>query len=160
MDTARTITWGVALAILGVLTLTSPAIGFVDVTEDPARLGDGNATVSSVGIVDDPAISAGRFGTNRTYLRGPAATVTVRSVTDNPRLVLRVEVPALSVDTATTRVLDRGTTGRVRLSLPDRPVDPTPVDDGVVTARTTVRVQSFTTDRVVLAENRTLEVGR
>lgn len=158
MDPARTVFWGVAVAILGGLLLTSPAIGLLDVTDEPARLGGGNATVTDVTLVDGPAIDAGRFGTNRTYLRGPTAAATVGSVTDDPRLVLRLEAPALSVDAATTRVLDSDATGRVRLSLSDRPIALAPVDDGTVTVRTTVRVQSFRTDRVILAENRTLEV--
>lgn len=160
MDSTRAVSWGVALAILCGLALTGPAIGLVDVTEEPASLGSGNATVTDVALVDGPTIEPGRFGTNRTYLRGPTAGVTVGSVTDNPRLVLRVQAPSLSVDAATTRILERGTRGRVSLSLPDRPIDPRALEDGRLAVRTTVRVQSFATDRVVLAENRTLEVGR
>ena len=135
------------LFVVFVLVATGPLSG-VDVTSaSPSTVGDGNATVTDV-AVDRAALSLtpGRFGTNVTYLRVPAATVTTDDVTGRPRLLYIVSVPELGIELVERRVVTDP--GRYRLAPDDRAMASRRAD-GVYNATLSVRVQSFTTDRTV-----------
>ena len=135
------------LFILFVLVGTGPLAG-VDVTSASAStFGDGNATVTDVTVDrSELALTTGRFGTNVTYLRVPAATVAVDSVTDRPQLLYIVSVPGLDVRLVERQVVTEP--GRFRLAPDDRAM-PVGRADGTYDAFLSVRVQSFTTDRTV-----------
>lgn len=143
------------LFVVFVLVGTGPLSG-VDVTSaSPSTFGDGTATVSDVGVDQSRlALTPGRFGANVTYLRVPAARVTVDSVTGWPELLYIVSVPELDVELVERRVVtDSGT---YRLAPDDRAMPPEQVD-GSYEATLTVRMQSFTTDRTLA--NTTVTVG-
>jgi hypothetical protein len=160
MQSARAAYWAVVIGIVGSLLVTGPGVGLLDVTADRPELGRGNLTVTDVSLVEDPALDAGRFGTDRVYSRGQTAHVRVGNVTGSPRVLLGTEIPELEYHDATWRVLEPGTRGRIDLSLPDRPVDHDEVTVDETAVRTTVRVQSFNGSRVVYAANHTVEVSR
>lgn len=143
---ARWVT-AVGLFVVFVLVGTGPLTG-VDVTSASAdSFGDGDATVAGVSVDGAGlALTPGRFGADVTYLRVPPATVTVDGVTDRPRLLYVVSVPALEVRLVETRVVTRP--GTYRLRPDDRALAPGSAD-GTYTATLSVRVQSFTTDRTL-----------
>ncbi|MBV0924282.1 hypothetical protein KTS45_08715 [Halomicroarcula limicola] len=156
--TRRDLLTGVALFVVVVSVATGPLTG-VDVTEQRAtEFGDGTATVGAV-TVDTAAlrVTDGRFGTGVSYLRVPTATVTVTSVSDRPRLVYRVLVPALDVELTETAVVSK--TGTYRLVPDDRGMARGAADASTYDGTLAVRVQSFTTDRTVYRENVTVEVA-
>jgi len=135
------------LLVVFVLVGTGPLSG-VDVTSASAStFGDGNATVSEVSVDrSELSLTPGRFGTDVTYLRVPAASVTVHSVTDRPQLLYIVSVPGLDVRLVETQVVtDAGT---YRLTPDDRAMPPGRAD-GRYDVVLSVRLQSFTTDRTV-----------
>lgn len=152
---------GVAVAVvLCVLLASGPlASGLVRPSGTPTTVDDGNATVASVDVpTTEFEITPGRFGTNVTYLRIPDAEARLASVTDHPRLVYRIEIPALDAElTATKIVADRGTH---RLHLRDYGMDPATVTNERYDATVSVRVQSFAVDRTVYRENVSVEVER
>jgi hypothetical protein len=135
------------LFVVFVLVGTGPLSG-VDVTSaSPSTVGDGNATVTDVSV-DRSALSLtpGRFGSSVTYLRVPAAAVTVENVTDRPQLLYIVSIPGLDVRLVERRVVTGS--GTYRLAPDDRAIPPGRAD-GSYDAALSVRVQSFTTDRTV-----------
>lgn len=149
----------VVVGVLVVLVLVGagPLTG-VDVTSARSTtVGDGNATVESV-AVDSSAlgVTPGRFGTNVSYLRLPSATVNVGSVTGRPQLVYLVSAPGLGVDRVETRVVTSG--GTYRLSPDDKALAPG-TTAGEYAVAVTVRIQSFSGDRVLLRTNETVEVA-
>lgn len=146
------------LFVVFVLVGTGPLSG-VDVTSASAStFGDGNATVTDV-TVDRSGLSLtpGRFGTNVTYLRVPAATVTADTVTDRPQLLYIVSVPELNIRLVERQVVTRP--GRYRLAPDDRAISPGRAD-GTYDAVLSVRVQSFTTDRTVARTTVTVGGGQ
>ena len=144
----------VAVLVVFVVVATGPLTG-VDVTSAQATtFGDGDATVDTVDVaVSSLVVTDGRFGSDFSYLRIPTATVSVSSVSDRPRLVYLVSVPALDVDRVTTQVLTEP--GTYRLVPKDQALAPT-APDGTHEATLSVRVQSFTTDRTLYRENVTV----
>jgi hypothetical protein len=154
------------LSVLGVvvviLLLTSPVVGIIDVTErNPTTVGDGTATASVERLDTDAlTIDRGRFGTGVMYLRIPEATVAVTDVRGRPRIVYRIRVPELGVDTTSTELLTRGRATNVRLGPRDRGLDPAVVSDENYRGIVTVRIQSFERDRTIHQANETIEVDR
>lgn len=148
-----------AVVVLVVLVLvgTGPLTGF-DVTGTPDTFGEGNATIDTASV-DSSALTVtdGRFGANVSYLRVPAATVTVGAVTDRPRLVYIVSVPGLGIERVESEVMTGS--GTYRLVPDDRALDPDG-SAGMYNASLSVRVQSFSTDWTVTRLNTTVEVGR
>lgn len=150
---------GVVAFLAVTLVLTGP-FGVVDATaRNPTTVGDGqaNATVERLDT-DEIVIDSGRFGTEVRYLRIPDATVTVSDTVGQPRLVYRVVVPALEVDSVTTQVLQNGQSGQLRLGMRDRGLDPAAVSEDQYRATVTVRVQSFEGDRTFFERNESVEV--
>jgi hypothetical protein len=139
--------------ILFVMILSGPGSG-IDFSRDRTSLGDGTASVTVVEPTDDRVqVTAGRFGTNVSYVRIPDLVVDVQSVDGRPRVFYQVTVPELGIRKQNSAVVR--STGRMRVPLSDRAVPPgTAVDDA--TARIVVRVQSYTGQTVVL--NRTVGV--
>lgn len=154
-------TSGVAVAIVLFVLLASGPVagGFVQPSGIPTSVDDGTATVESVAVpTDELHVSDGRFGTAVSYLRVPDARVRLAAVSDHPRLVYRVEVPALDVDLTATRIVaERGTHD---LHLRDHALEPDRVSNSSYEATVTVRVQSFAVDRTAYERNVTLEVRR
>jgi hypothetical protein len=146
------------LFVVFVLLGTGPLTG-IDVTSASAStFGDGNATVTDVTVDRSAlALTPGRFGTNVTYLRVPAATVTTDTVTDRPQLLYIVSVPGLDIRLVERQVVTAP--GRVRLAPDDRATAPGRAD-GTYDAVLTVRVQSFTTDRTVARTTVTVGAGQ
>ncbi|WP_135305678.1 hypothetical protein [Haloarcula amylovorans] len=156
--TRRYLLTSVALFVVVVSLSTGPLTG-VDVTQQRVtEFGDGTATIGAV-TVDTAAfrVTDGRFGTGVSYLRLPTATVTVTSVTDRPRLVYRVVVPALDVELTETTIVTKP--GTYRLAPDDRGMARGTADRSDYSATLTVRVQSFTTDQTIYRENATVEVA-
>lgn len=157
--------WRVRVAtvavIVVVLVLSGPLVGLVDLTpaEQPAEVGDGNATVT---VVSDPAadlrFDRGRFGTNVSYLRIPPAVVDVKAVSDRPRLVYVVRVPALDYRGSDAELLTDG--GRTRVRISHRAFERGQVTNDSYRATVTIRVQSFAVDRTVYERNVTVPVQR
>ena len=134
------------LFVVFVLVGTGPLAG-VDVTSASSTFGDGTATVTEITVDRSAlALTPGRFGTNVTYLRVPAATVAVDSVTDRPQLLYIVSVPGLDVQLIERQVVTGA--GRYRLAPDDRAMPPGRAD-GTYGAVLSVRIQSFTTDRTL-----------
>lgn len=157
MNRSRGAVWAVVIFVLVTAVLTGPAVQGVDVTREPKSFSDGDALVANVDLLEAPALEPGRFGTAVHYLRGTAVRTTVSEVTGSPRLVLRVEAPALDYDETATTVLKDGERGQRRLSIDDAIVEEDAVPEAPVTVRTTVRVQSFDGDRLVHRVNHTVE---
>lgn len=155
MNRARGATWAVVLAVVAATVLAGPAVDGVALTQASQSFGGGDATVADLEVTDGPALETGRFGTGVRYVRGPTARATVRAVDGTPRLVVRVEVPALDVDETATTLLAEGDRGERRLSVPDRSLQ-RGERSAAVTARTTVRIQSFDVDRTVYERTRTI----
>jgi hypothetical protein len=149
------------LGVLGVVLLvSSPLVGVVDLTPEArgsGGLGDGTASASVTTLDTDRfRIDRGRFGTGVAYLRLPPVTVTADSVTGQPRLVYRVEVPALEFERTETRLLRE--TGRVRIGMSARALTRERVNQQSYRATVTVRVQSFEVDRTIYRRNLTVPV--
>lgn len=145
--------------VLVTLVISGPAVPGVSLTQSsqPTALGEGNATVTAVEIAEsDVKITPGRFGTDVLYLRGPDANVQLEGVDGQPRIVYRIEIPALDVETATTRLL--AGPGKLTVRLDDRAFLPDQVDEERYDGELTVRIQSFSTDRTLLREQITVEV--
>jgi hypothetical protein len=136
------------------------------------ELGSGTANVSVVSPAEIDAghgdsslvlrTTPGRFGTSATYLRIPDLVVDASNVDGTPRLVYGLEVRALDVDRLETRLLPDP--GRLRVPMADRAYPPPDFEHdapglpepGTYEGRLVVRVQSYTSDRIVV--NRTVEV--
>ena len=159
MESVGRLELGVVAVLAVTLVLTGP-FGVVDATtRNPTTVGDGqaNATVERLDT-DEMVIDSGRFGTGVAYLRIPDAEVRVTDTVGRPRLVYRIALPALDVDSVTTQLLQDGQSGRLRLGMRDRGLDPAAVTEDRYRATVTVRVQSFEGDRTVFERNETVEV--
>lgn len=146
---------GVGILVVVVLAAAGPLTG-VDVSTAEPRFGDGDA--AGTATVDETAleITPGRFGSEFAYLRVPAATVTVGSVTERPRVLYVVSVPGLDVERTASAVV----TGPGSYTLAIDAVALAPgADTGVYEATMTVRVQSFSAERTLYRANTSVEVS-
>lgn len=167
MASLRTVEWGVTGVILLALVAGGAGVstdgtgGAASVGANSAAVGDGTATVSVAALPSDRLrIDDGRFGTGVLYLRIPDVRVGVDGVDGEPRLVYRVEVPALDVDEAATASLAGRDGETVALRGVDQAFDPDEITADRYDARVTVRVQSFEVDETVDSVNETVEVDR
>ena len=162
MASWRTVEWGVIGVILLTLVASSAAVGgegFAGAASTAVGEGTATATVKSL-PTERMRIDDGRFGTNVLYLRVPDAAVHLGDVRGNPRLVYRIQVPALDVDEAATRSLD-GLGGRkVTVRGVDKAFDHGQVTEDEYEATVSVRVQSFDVDETIVSVNETVEVER
>lgn len=162
MESVGYVEMGIAGLVAVTLVLSGPAFGLLDVTaRNPTTLGDGtaNATVETLDT-GSLVIDRGRFGTGIYYLRVPEATVAVSGIDGRPRLVYRIQVPALDVDVVSTELLRNGRTRSASLRPSDRGLDPDAVAADSYVATVSVRVQSFTSDVTVYRVNESVEVQR
>ncbi|WP_324665512.1 hypothetical protein [Haloarcula sediminis] len=137
----------VGLFVVFVLVGTGPLTGADVTSASPSTFGDGNATVTEVGVDRSGlSLTPGRFGTNVTYLRVPPAAAAVDGVTGRPQLLYTVSVPGLDIRLVERRLVTGS--GTYRLAPGDRAIPPGRVD-GTYDAVLSVRIQSFTTDRTV-----------
>ncbi|WP_225333142.1 hypothetical protein [Halomicrobium urmianum] len=146
--------------VLTTLAASGPA-GLLDApTHRPTALGDGTADAEVASLpADDLRIDPGRFGTGTWYLRVPAATVAVNAVEGTPRLIYRVEVPALDLTAEAKRLIEPGDERTVRLAPDDVGIGPD-APDGPVEAQVTVAVQSFEDHQTIHERNVTVEVAQ
>ena len=147
----------VGVLVVLVLVGAGPLTG-VDVSNaQSSTVGEGNATVESLTVEQSAlTVTDGRFGTNVSYLRIPPATVTLGSVTGRPQLVYLVSSPALDVDRVETLVVT--SEGSYRLNPDDKALAPG-TESGEYRVSITVRLQSFSTEQVLLRTNETVEVS-
>ena len=137
------------------LVATGPLTG-VDLTTAETQLGDGDAAVGSVAVETAAlTVTPGRFGSAFPYLRVPSAAITVETVTDRPRLVYVVSVPALDIELVETAVVTAP--GRYSLDPDDEALAPG-TTAGAYEATVTVRIQSFTATEDVYRDTATVEV--
>ncbi len=144
-----------------VLALVTSGVGGGVAGHSPPSLGDGTATLTVDSLPTDRLhVDEGRFGTDVRYLRVPDVTLRVDAVSGTPRLVYRVDVPALDVSQTTTKLLTGTAPRTLTVRGTDRALAPGTVTDDRYTATVSIRVQSFTGDRTVLSTNETVEVRR
>ncbi|MCU4799845.1 hypothetical protein OB920_05630 [Halobacteria archaeon HArc-gm2] len=167
MASLRSLEWGVVGVILLTLVASSAGLGSDGVATvttagtTSAVVGDGTAEVSVVSLPSERLrIDDGRFGTGVQYLRIPDIRIRVNGVDGDPRLVYRVEVPALDVDEAATKSLTNRDGQTVTVRGVDQAFDPDDVAADRYDARVTVRVQSFEVDETVVSVNESVAVGR
>ncbi|MFB6308627.1 MAG: hypothetical protein ABEH35_04785 [Haloarculaceae archaeon] len=159
MDAVRTVEW-LAVGLICLLLLASgPLVGGGVPERVPSEVGDGNATVTVESFpADQFRIDRGRFGTNVSYLRIPDIHLFVASVRGTPRLVYRIELPALGVDRVATDILTSRARGDRRLTAQDRAIPYRDLDNETYRATVTVRVQSFDVNYDLVRRNVTVEV--
>jgi hypothetical protein len=167
MTSLRTLEWGVVGLVVLALVASSAGLGSDGVTGvssagvTSAAVGDGTADVSVVSLSSDRLrIDDGRFGTGVQYLRIPDVRVRVGAVDGDPRIVYRVEVPALDVDEAATKSLTTRDGQTVTVRGVDQAFAPDEITADRYDARVTVRVQSFDVDETVVSANETVAVDR
>ncbi|MFC7075285.1 hypothetical protein [Haloarcula halophila] len=156
--TPRSLPSLVAAMVALALVVTGPLIGLDVTRSSPDSFGEGDATVAAVDIEDSELrVTAGRFGTDVSYLRVPTARVTVGEVTGRPRLVYLVAVPSAGIDLVSTALVTES--ARTYAVDPgDQGIESGSLERGTITATVTVRVQSFSVDRTVTRQNVTVEV--
>lgn len=148
------------VGLVGLVLVTSGLGGGVAGLSPPA-LDDGTATVTVETFPTERLhVDDGRFGTAVSYLRIPDATVRVDEVRGTPRLIYRVEVPALGVDQSSSKLLTTGRGDTVTMPGTDQAFEPGSVTAGRYDATASVRIQSFSTDQTVASVNETVEVAR
>lgn len=153
--------WGVVVVILLTLVASGGVTGDESVVGSPTVIGDGTADASIETLPTERLrIDDGRFGTGVVYLRIPDARVRVGNVTGTPRVVYRVEIPALGVDDTSTRLLAQSGQRTVTVEGVDRAFDPDTITETGYTATVSVRIQSFEVDTTVTSVNETVEVVR
>lgn len=162
MASWRTIEWGVVGVILLTLVASSAALDGNDFAgRASTEVGEGTATVTVETLPTDRLrVDDGRFGTDVVYLRIPDVRVRVDDVRGNPRLVYRVQVPALDVDEAATKPLTGNSGQMVTIRGVDQAFDPGQVSRDRYAATVSVRVQSFDVDETLVSVNATVEVNQ
>lgn len=144
-------------AVVVTLVFSSPLVGLSLTQAESTTLGDGNATVAAVSVdVTAVQITPGRFGTDVPYLRIPDAEINVDDLEGHPRLVYRVEVPALDLDLAATKRIQE--TGPTTVRLSDAALAAEKLAADSYGGRVTIRVQSLSSDYTVFNESTTIEV--
>ncbi len=146
----------IAVAVVLVGMLLSGPVGGVELVGEQPSLDDGTATVTVVEPTADPIrVTAGRFGTNASYVRIPDLVVDVTNIDGQPRVFYQVTIPELNIRKQNDKIIQ--SSGRLRVPISDHTVPKEATLDGT-TARLVVRVQSYSGGEVVL--NRTVEVRR
>jgi|AntRauTorcE11898_2_1112593.scaffolds.fasta_scaffold11241_2 hypothetical protein len=146
----------IVVAVILVEMLLSGPVGGVELVSERPSLDDGTASVTVVDPTEDPIqVTAGRFGTNVSYVRIPDLVVDITSVDGQPRVFYQVSIPELGIKKQNDKLVR--STGRLRVPISDHTVPKEKALDGT-TARLVVRVQSYSGGQVVM--NRTVEVRR
>lgn len=159
----------VGLSMLLMLALAGPNWG------QTRSLGDGSADVRVVAPAEltpegaDQELtfspSPGRFGAAPRYLRTPDLRVNVTQLSGRPRIVYLFVVPRLGIEERTKKLIDG--TGHIHLPAEDAAFPPSGYpyntsrrpDPGTYEGRILVRVQSFTSDSIVVNRSIRVEVG-
>ncbi|QSG07048.1 hypothetical protein [Halapricum desulfuricans] len=147
-------------AVLVALVISGPLVpGLSLAHSEPDSLDEGDATVSSVSVdAEKVTITPGRFGANVSYIRVPDAAVAVDGIEGQPRVVYQLSIPELGIDHSEPKLIT--TKGRTTVGVDPIAVQPRRVTRDSYSGRVTVRVQSFTVDRVQYNESITVEVRR
>lgn len=160
-STARRVVRVTAVCLLAVAVVSGPLVGSVDLTR-PAG-GDylvcqgGTATVE---VTDPPGgftLEAERFGAGTYTFEGEDATAEVEDVEGCPRLVYRLQVPALGVDARQVTFLSGDDRGTHVLSAPGASVGPDDVERDAYDGTVTLELHGEDT-RVLYRANVTVEV--
>jgi hypothetical protein len=162
MEESQTVELIATAVIVGTVLLSGLPSGTAAPGQYQAtELGDGNASISETAVaLNELQLDRGRFDTAVYYLRVPDAHVTVRDVTDSPRLVYRIQAPKVGIDKAHTRVLGDRIQRTVRLRGEATAIPPAQLPNGTVSTQVTVRVQSFERDRTVYNKTIAVETGK
>ena len=107
MNTERRVIWLTVSVILGVIVLSGPLVGAVDLTPaqtTPSLTANTAETDSlNVTVVDVPLtvqLKHTDYGSDAYELRVPPATVQINTVQGNPLLFYRLSIPALGFSTS------------------------------------------------------------
>ena len=142
------------------LVLSGSLVPGVSLTQSgPDSLDEGNVTVSNVAVdVESVVITPGRFGTNVSYVRVPDAEITVQRTQGQPRVVYQLAIPELGIDHSEPKLLTK--TGRTTVRIDPMAIQPAQLSKDSYEGQVTVRVQSYTVDRVVYNASISVEVER
>lgn len=119
----RQMTVATSVAVIVLVTLASgPLVGAVDFTTEVDRgpsgdTGEGSADVTVLSLPDSATISEGRYGSQKSYLRVPDATVDLQNVTGEPLVQYELDIPEMGYSTATTAFLSPGMSGQQTLEI-------------------------------------------
>ncbi|MFW5918235.1 MAG: hypothetical protein ACOCR0_02005 [Haloferacaceae archaeon] len=116
MDAARASVAASLTLIVVVSLLSGPLVG-LDLTTAPASavgsgVGQGTLTATVTSMPDNATLERGGFGADAFALSAPPATIDIESVSGQPLVVYRLEIPELGLTHSTTYFVsstDRGT---------------------------------------------------
>lgn len=158
---ARWVVRATAACLLAVAVVSGPLVGSVDLTRpqggDHLVCEGGTATVR---LAEDPGgftLEAEEFGAGTYVFAGEEAVARVEAVDGCPRLVYRLQVPALGYDGRQVQFLDDGQLGEVVLSPPTGRVAPEEINRTTYDGTVTIELQGDDT-RVLYRTNVTIEV--
>lgn len=160
-STARRVVRATAVSLVAIAVVSGPLVGSVDLTR-PAG-GDylvcegGTATVEITEQPGEFTLEAGRFGAGTYTFEGEDATAEVEDVEGCPRLVYRLQVPALGVDARQVTFLSGDDEGTRVLSAPGASVEPDDVGRDAYDGTVTIELHGDDT-RVLYRANVTVEV--
>lgn len=160
-STARSLVRATAACLLAVAVVSGPLVPGVDLTrpEDADHLVCEGGS-ASVDLAEPPGgftLEADRFGAGTYTFSGEDAAAEVETVEGCPRLVYRLQVPALGVDSRKVHFLSADDGGTVVLSPPSPSVAPDDVDRDAYEGTVTVELHGDTR-RVLYRENVTIQV--
>lgn len=158
---ARRAVRATAICLVAVAVISGPLVGSVDLTRSHG--GEYlvcNGGAATVRVTEEPAeftLDAERFGAETFSFSGEDAVAHVEAVDGCPRLVYRLQVPALGFDGRRVHFLDEGDRGEVVLSPPEGRLKPDEVDQTAYEATVTIELQGDTRE-VLYRANVTIEV--
>lgn len=150
-----------ALCLVAVAVIAGPLVPWVDLTRPQGGehlvCDGGTATVSVVEPPGGVSLEAERFGAGTYSFVAEDAVVNVDTVKGCPRLVYRLEVPALGVDARQVVFLEGHDGGEVVLSPPPAAVPPDEVNRTAYDGTVVVELQGDANEELYRA-NVTVEV--
>ena len=162
MTDERGLVVGVVAVVVVTAVVSGPLVSAVDLTGtgsfDTATAGTGSVDVGEVTLPESGEISAGRFGTNATYLRVPAASVEIQRVIGQPILTYRLSVPELGYTRESVSFVTERNEGQFSLTLGEASLDSADVSRESYTGDLSINVRSDTGSRTVANGTVTIEV--
>lgn len=163
MDLGRAGVWSTVGIIVGVMVLSGPMVGAVDLTPAPPEStpGDGNVSLSVVSVPSDGIrLDRGKYGSGVYVLRVPDAEVHVRSIRGSPIVVYKIRIPELGYARASIHVLEEGQDGqREKLEIDEDEIDPGRVTRKVYGGELLVVVRGSDGSSIPHRSNVTVEVS-
>lgn len=131
--------------IVAATVVSGPFVGAVDLSRPPdagfLTCQGGSANAEVVDPPGDLSLERGEFGAGTYTFDGDPAVVEVDNVTGCPRLLYRIEVPALQFETRQVRFLEAGQAGELAIPPPDGSLAPATVDRETYEATVTVELE-------------------